>query len=125
MTATAGRPLGEHARHPTHQHQPVIAAQVNQIAASRRLHKLAQRRERHRHRQRLAGPDQKRHALAGALPELPHQRALADPRLPGNQHNGPPAGRRVLDRVGKHAQLIFTLEKAHHRARSYGSPCPQ
>jgi hypothetical protein len=77
---------------------------------------LAQRRQGHGHRERLAGAKQEGRPLSEPSAQRAHQRRLADARLAGHEHElAAPVARRLHDRLQRR-QLLAALQQRIHGA---------
>ena len=94
--------------------QPVIAGELAQVGRSRGSGELADRKQRHGYRQRLAGADQEPGAIADLVADGAHQRRLADARLAPHQHQRAAARACPRDGVSERRDIGIALEEHGH-----------
>ena len=82
---------------------------------------VAERAQRTRDRQVVAGAEQDAGAVLEIVQKPPHQRRLADPRLAADPDGPPSAGRSCSVRLGKRLQRGLTLEQLHANSRHVGT----
>ena len=104
------RSIDQRAQHRPRQRQAILGATGGEGSPARRVDKLAQRRQRHWHRQCLTPTRHKRDSAGEFRLESPHQRRLPDPSLPRDQHETTPPADCIVHRPREPSELILTLE---------------